>query len=102
MGVTSSCYEEVSKLKAEATHEFFHGSLFPGQRSSTDPCFLFKMSTIGIRSGLDLVNRMRRSRLGDIKTSWVHFDHTHRVRGGWVILGCHVYNPLLFPKLKSM
>lgn len=94
MGVTSTCYEEIARLKSEATYEFFHGSLFPGQGSSDEPCFVFKMSTTGIGSGVDLVNRMRRNCGGDLSTSWVHFDHTHRVRGGWVTLGCHVYNPL--------
>ena len=98
MGVTTTCYEEIARLKTKSTYEFFHGSIFPSQGSPTDPCFVFKMSTTtGIGSGVDLVNRMRRRELGDLKSSWVHFDHTHRVRGGWVTLGCHVYNPLYVP-----
>ena len=94
MGTSRSCYDEIAKLKREATYEFFHGSLFPGQGDNSEPCFVFKMSTTGIGSGVDLVNCMQQNGSGDLKTSWIHFDHTHRVEDGWVTLGCHVYNPL--------
>ena len=43
-------------------------------------------------SGLDLVNRMRRGGFGDLKNSWVQFDHTRRVVD-WVTMACHVYDP---------
>ena len=64
------------KLKRDCTYDFFHGSRFPGQGTNNEKCFVFKMSTIGPASGLDLVNRMRRGGFGDLKNSWVQFDHT--------------------------
>jgi hypothetical protein len=41
-----------------------------------EPCFLFKMFTHGFRNGVELVKRMIE---GDLKTSWVMFDHIKRV-----------------------
>ena len=80
------------KLKRDCTYEFFHGSRFPGQGSEDEKCFVFKMSTIGPASGVDLVNRMRRGGTGDLRFSWVQFDHTRRIMD-WVTMACHVYDP---------
>lgn len=80
------------RLKRECTFDFFHGSRFPGQGSIGEKCFVFKMSTIGPASGLDLVNRMRRTGSGDLKHAWVQFDHTRRIVD-WVTMACHVYDP---------
>lgn len=70
---------------------YFHQSLFPGQGGPMDRCFIFKMSTRGPGSGVDLVNRMRRGGDGDLKSAWVHFDYTHRVEG-WATMSCSVYD----------
>jgi hypothetical protein len=40
------------------------------------PCFLFKMFTHGLGSGVELVRRMTK---GDLKTSLVMFDHIKRM-----------------------
>ena len=47
--------------------DFFHGSHFLGQGTSDDRCFVFKMSTKGPTSSVDLVNRMRRDQNADLK-----------------------------------
>ena len=60
---------------------FFHGSHFPSQGGAEEKCFLFKMSTKGQGSGVDLINRMNQFENGDLKDSWIHFDHTHQVEG---------------------
>ena len=70
------------KLKRDCSYEFFHGSRFPGQGKEGEKCFVFKMSTVGPASGVDLVNRMRQDGDGDLRRAWVQFDHTRRVAGG--------------------
>ncbi len=80
------------RLKRECTYDFFQGSRFPGQGKEGDKCFVFKMSTVGPSSGVDLVNRMRRTSMGDLRFAWVQFDHTRRVTD-WVTMACHVYDP---------
>ena len=78
------------KLKRDCTYEFFHGNRFLGQGSKDEKCFVFKMSTIGPASGIDLV--MRCGGTGDLRFSWVQFDHTCRIMD-WVTMACHVYDP---------
>lgn len=87
------------RLKRDCSYEFFHGSRFPGQGKEGEKCFVFKMSTVGPASGVDLVNRMRRDGDGDLRRAWVQFDHTRRV-ADWVTMACHVYDPR-FVFLKS-
>lgn len=84
-------YDNILQLKKRCMFPFFHGSRFPGQGASSEKCYLFKMSTKGRGSGVDLVNRMRRGGIGDLHDSWVHFDHTHRV-DGWATMSCSVYD----------
>lgn len=78
-------------LKKNSMFEFFHGSRFPGQGGPDERCYVFKMSTKGPASGVDLINRMRRTGNGDLKHAWVQFDHTRRVIG-WSTMACHVYD----------
>lgn len=85
-------YDALFRLKRDVAYEFFHGSRFPGQGRKEEKCFVFKMSTLGPGSGLDLVNRMRRTGDGDLRRAWIQFDHTHRSID-WVTMGCHVYVP---------
>lgn len=85
-------YDDLLKLKRDSTYQFFHGSLFPGQGTDDEVCYIFKMSTQAPASGVDLVNRMRRGSNGDLCHSWVCFNHTHRVKE-WVTMACHVYDP---------
>lgn len=90
--VSGDGYDNILKLKRTCMFPFFHGSRFPGQGRNIDKCYVFKMSTKGPGSGVDLVNRMRRTGKGDLCKAWVHFDHTHRV-DGWATLSCSVYDP---------
>lgn len=84
---------QIIDLKRQLAYEFIHGSRFPGQSlSPSDRCYVFKMSTKGPASGLDLVNRMRRSGDGDLRRAWVCFDHVKRVRE-WTTMAAHVYDP---------
>ena len=85
-------YDSILLLQRRSRYSFFQGSRFPGQGDPDDKCYVFKMSTRGPACGVDLVNRMRRESGGDLSTSWVLFDHTHRVIG-WSTMACHVYDP---------
>ncbi len=58
-------------------------------QSFDEPCFLFKMSTQGLISGVELVIRMTK---GDLKTSWVMFDHIKKMHD-WTTMGAYVYHP---------
>ena len=84
---------QILKFKTSCGYRFFHGILFPGQ--SSDPgkrCHVFKMSTTGPGSGIELINRMRQDGNGDLRKSWVCFDHVRRV-AGWTTMAAHVYDP---------
>ena len=39
---------------------------------------------------MDLVKRMQRG--GDLRNSWIMFDHVNRVKQ-WTTMACHVYEP---------
>ena len=90
--VVGDGYDNILMLQKRCVFSFFHGSHFPGQGGPKDKCFLFKMSTKGPASGVELVNRMRRRGTGDLKSAWVHFDHTHWIEG-WATMSCSVYDP---------
>lgn len=84
---------QLLKLKSTCGYHFIHGVLFPGQ--CADPnrrCHVFKMSTSGHGSGVELVNQMCRDGIGDLCKSWVCFDHVRRV-AGWTTMAAHVYDP---------
>ena len=53
--------------------------------------YLFKMSTVGAGSGVDLVRCMQPG--SDLELAWIMFDHMKRVVG-WTSLGAHVYDPV--------
>ena len=83
--------DNILKLKKTSTYDYIHNSRFPGQGSSDDIVYLFKMSTVGAGSGVDLVRRMQPG--GDLELAWIMFDHVKRVVG-WTSLGAHVYDPV--------
>lgn len=89
-GITSKGFEAVLELKHKCRYPFIHSVLFPGQMNKQIPAHVFKMSTKGPGSGVDLVNRMRPG--GNLQDMWVHFDHVHRVLG-WPTMSAHVYDP---------
>ena len=69
--------------------------IFPHQSTQQEQrSHVFKMSTSGPGSGVDIVERMRRSGKGDLRHSWVCFDHVKRVTDGWTTMACHVYDPM--------
>jgi hypothetical protein len=61
---------------------------FPGQ-DFDGTSYVFKMSSIGLGSGVELVHCMTE---GDLKHAYVHFDHIKRIHH-WTTLGTHVYDP---------
>ena len=48
--------DNILKLKKGSRYDYIHDSCFPGQGS--DLAYIFKMSTVGLGSGVDLVRRM--------------------------------------------
>ena len=84
-------YDSILFLQKRSHYLFFQGSCFPGQGDTDNKCYVFKMSTRPA-CGVDLVNCMHCESGGDLSTSWVLFDHTHRVIG-WSTMACHVYDP---------
>ena len=83
--------DNIPKLKKASTYDYIHDSRFPGQGGGSDIVYLFKMSTVGAGSGVDLVRRMQLG--GDLQFAWIMFDHVKRVVG-WTSLGAHVYDPV--------
>ena len=59
-------FDNILQLQKQCMVPFFHGSRFPGQGGVGEKCYLFKMSTKGLAFGVDLVNRMRQVRIGDL------------------------------------
>ena len=82
------------QLKRSSTHDFFHSMQFPYQTNDvTIKSHVFKMSTMGPSSGVQIVERMYRMGNGDLKRAWVCFDHVKRISEGWTTMSTHVYNP---------
>jgi hypothetical protein len=84
---TSRIKWSILHIKCNSACNYIQGSCFPKQ-SFDQPYFLFKMSTHGFGSGVELVRRMIE---GDLITSWVMFDHVKRVHH-WTTMGAHVYD----------
>lgn len=91
-GCGSFGLEAVLDLKKKIGYPFIHSVLYPGQLSFEIQPHVFKMSTLGPGSGVDLVNRMRPG--GNLEDMWIHFDHVHRVEG-WSTMAAHVYDPFV-------
>jgi hypothetical protein len=72
---TSRIKCSILHIKCNNAYSYIQGNYFLGQ-SFDEPCFLFKMSTHDLGSGVELVTRMTK---GDLKTSWVMFDHIKRM-----------------------
>ena len=54
-----------------------------------DKVFVFKMSEVGLESGVNMVKRMQSG--GDLENSWIMFDHVKRVRS-WMTIACLVHD----------
>ena len=82
------------KLKKGCMYDYFHSMLFLFQTiDTTTKCHVFKMSTLGPGSSVELVERMCRTGNGDLSRAWVCFDHVKRITDGWTTMAAHVYNP---------
>lgn len=94
IGPRSNGVEGILYLKRHCVYDYFQSVIFPGQIefSSFNRCHVFKMSTRGMASGIDLVNKMRPG--GELGESWVLFDFVKRMKD-WTTMACHVYNPFL-------
>ena len=81
--------DNILKLKKGSMYDYIQDSCFLGQDSEL--AYVFKMSTIGPGSGVDLVRRMEPS--GDLVLQFVMFDHVKQING-WTTLGIHIYDPI--------
>ena len=84
-----SYVDNILKLKKGSRYDFIQESCFRGHGS--DLAYIFKMSTIGLRSGVDLVCRMQKG--GNLQSEFIMFDHVKRVPY-WTTLGAHIYDPI--------
>ena len=80
--------DSILKLKKRSKYDYIQDNRFLGQGSKL--AYIFKMSTVGPGSGVDLVWRMQSG--GDLKLQWIIFDHVKRISHK-TTLGVHVYEP---------
>ena len=81
-------------LKSWSKIDFIQSVVFPGQLSfsSFDRCHVFKMTTRGLGSRVNIVDKMHP--IGELGNCYVCFNHVKRVCD-WRTMACHVYNPFL-------
>jgi hypothetical protein len=78
----------ILEIKMRCKYSLIQMKKFLGQ-DFDGTSYVFKMSSSGLRSGVELVRHMTE---GDLKHAYVHFDHIKRVHH-WTTLGAHVYDP---------
>ncbi|CAM6093771.1 unnamed protein product [Calypogeia fissa] len=88
----SSDLQMLLELKKKMVMPFVQSILFPGQSLNVDERpHIFKMSTTGPGSGLDLIRRMQPG--GDLEKSWIMSDVMHRTLDDkWCTMSAHVYD----------
>jgi hypothetical protein len=88
----SSDMTMILELKAKTVMPFVQSVLFLGQSlASNERPHIFKMSTSGLGSGIDLIRRMQPG--GNLEHSWVLSDVMHRMLDNkWVTMSAHVYD----------
>jgi hypothetical protein len=79
----------IAKLRGCSHWAYVQENKFPGQGSDSNKVFVFKMSEVGPRSGVDLVKRMQPG--GDLEEAWIIFDHVKHVKQ-WTSMACHIYD----------
>ena len=77
------------KGRTNRIYPYFSSILFPNQMENSIEPHVFKISTIRLGSGVDLVQRMQPD--GDLCNAWLMFDHVKRVKG-WTTMACHMYD----------
>ena len=83
--------DNILKLKKMFTYDYVQDNRFPRQGGAGEVIYLFKMSTVGVDSGVDLIHKMQPD--GDLELAWIMFNHVKRVVG-WTSLEAHVYDPV--------
>jgi hypothetical protein len=78
----------ILEVKTHCFYSFVQRNRFPGQ-DFRGTSFVFKMSTHGLGSGVELVRRMTE---GDLYHAYTMFNHIKRIHK-WTMLGAHVYDP---------
>jgi hypothetical protein len=75
----------ILELKRRLCYNYVQDNVSLGQ--GVPKVYLFKMSTHGLASGVDIVMHMQLGR--DLENAWIMFDHVKHVQG-WITMGCHV------------
>jgi hypothetical protein len=70
--------DSIAMLRGCSRWAYIQENKFPGQGSDLDKVFVLKMSKVGPRSGVHLVNRMQPR--GDLEDAWIIFDHVKCVK----------------------
>jgi hypothetical protein len=88
----SSDLEMVLELRKQTVFPFVQSILFLGQNvGTTEQPHIFKMSTKGPGSTVDLVRRLQKG--GDLENSWIMSDVMHRcLDNKWCTMSAHVYD----------
>ena len=79
----------ITKLRRLSNWAFVPWNMILGQGDDSDKVFIFKMSKVGLGSGVDLVTRMQPG--GDLKHAWFMSDHVKCVHD-WTTMACHIYD----------
>ena len=83
--------DSILKLKKGSIYNYIQDSQFP--RQGSDLAYIFKMSTVGPGSDVDLVRQMQRGR--DLELQWDMFDHVKCINHR-TTLEVHVYDPTFY------
>ena len=79
----------ITKLRGLSDWAYIQRNMFRGQGDDSNKVFIFKMSEVGLGSGVDLVTQMQHGR--DLELVWIIFDHVKRVIN-WTTITYHVYD----------
>ena len=79
----------ITKLQGLSNWAYIQMNMFSGQSNDSNKVFIFKMSKVGLGSGVDLVRRMQLGR--DLEYVWIMSNHIKRVIN-WTTMACHIYN----------
>ena len=63
--------------------------MFLGHSNDPNKVFIFKMSKVGLGSGVDLIRQIQPGK--DLEHAWIMSDDVKRVTN-WTTMACHVYD----------
>jgi hypothetical protein len=81
-------FDCLQKMQKNIHFPFIQRYRVPGQGSGKDFPVIFKMSTKGAGSGVDLLKRMKPE--NELFGTWVMFDIMHQITTGWLTFSAHV------------